>query len=62
MTHYAVKLDNGTIGIVKSDKSLAQVTKQVIMREGSRHVRSVTEATDEEVAFFKAMGGYISEE
>lgn len=62
MTHYAVKLTNHTIGIIKSDKSLAEVAEIAIRREGSRNVSSITEATDEEVAFFKAMGGYIYEE
>lgn len=59
--HYKVTLMGGSMGVARSRKSLKRVLEAVTRKYGSDNVSSVREATEDDVDWFKSMGGAIWE-
>jgi hypothetical protein len=61
MPLYLVTLHGGTQTVV-SCTNVQQARKEAQQECGSRNVQFVTKATKEDVAWHRAMGGYVPEE
>jgi len=58
MKIYYVELYGGRCGL-RVAASLGQATREALKTEGSNNVSGVSLATDEEISWVKAMGGYV---
>jgi hypothetical protein len=57
-TLYAVTLQGGRVGVTTA-RTLASATKRALREEGTNNVKVVRHATDEDVSWIEAMGGYV---
>jgi hypothetical protein len=58
MKMYKASLHNGTVGLYWAANH-GNAVKQALEDEGRSNVRSVEDATDEDIAWVRAMGGYV---